>query len=273
MIEWTVATVLRTSLGDLAINAASGARYLLDQAGCEQSRTLRVTSDPVPEGDGEVFHRRFADGTQIDLRMQLWMDDAPACGSDAREMYEDLAQHLSAILNDGGRYLWTPTDYGDQRMMDEARWMTPIRTTFLDGGVVQLEFSIDSPFPYFIDGTQESIALVDGVPTVVTNDGNADFYPVILVDGPATDFTIANATSGLQIVYSSARPGAQALGSMDFAEIDTYRNTVYLNGDEDNLKPGVDPEETDYFVVLPDANTITITGADATLLLNNAWLP
>lgn len=273
MIEWTNAAVLRTSEGDLAINALSGDRYLCVRDGCEASRTLRVVSDPVPQGDGEIFHRRFTDGTQIDLTFQLWQDDAPACGAAVRVMYETLAQHLSAILNEGGRYLWLPTDYSDQRMMDEARWLSPIVQTYAEGGIVQVAFSIDSPFPYFIDSLQETIPMLDGVPLIVTNDGNASYYPVFLVQGPATDFTIENADNGLQIVYDSGRPGALALGSGDYAEIDCYRNTIYLNGIGANLKPGIDPEQTDYFTIDPDVNNLEITGADADLLFNNAWLP
>lgn len=275
MIEWTNASLLRvTALGDLPFMAATGARYLLDQRGCKSSRTLRVVSDPIPQGDGEIFHRRFTDGTQIDFTIQLWDDASPACAAVMRVMYEDLSQWLGAMLNTSGRYVWQPSGVGvDMRMMDEARWLSPLDVEWLDGGIVQVKFSIDSPFPYYIDSTQDSIVLPDGVPVVITNEGNADFFPVIQVDGPTSGFTITNAATGQQIDYDASRPGAASIGGGDYAEIDTFQSKIYLNGDDDNLAAGIDPEATDYFVIKPDANTVEITGADATLLMNNAWLP
>ncbi len=103
-------------------------------------------------------------------------------------------------------------------------------------------------------------------------------YPVVIVDGPFSAFTLENQTSGLTIVYDSARPGGQSVGGGDIAEIDTFRNTIYLGiggapGDDDNLKPNIDPLQSDYFTLEPGSNTILISGADATFLVNNAWHP
>ena len=274
IIEWHQPATLRTTIGDLDLNTAGGNRYVLIQTECQVSRGLRVTSDPIPQGDGEILHRRFTDGIELAISCALWKDDSLACDSDAREMYEDLGQWLDSMFNNAGRYVWQPTDYGDERMLDEARWLVPLSTEYREGGMVVVKFGIDSPFPYFIDSTQVVENLVEGVPLVITNDGNSKFWPQIIVDGPTTAFTIVNDTTEEAIFYNGTLPGAQGILVGETGDIDTFQQKIYLNGNEDNLKAGIEPEFTDYFHIAPGANTIEMNGAPtARVLMNNAWLP
>jgi hypothetical protein len=275
LIEWQQSARIQSSYGTLNFNDDSGTTlYLLDPQRCVARRNLRVTADPVPQGDGEILHARFADGVEFDITLTLWTDrNSPACDDDARLMEEALHKHLQAILNGSGRWFWQPTGYGDERMMDEARWLAPLVSTMGNEGIWELTFSIDSPFPYIIDATQTTESLSNAIADTLTNTGNAPFWPVIRVLGPASAFTIENQDNGMMIDYDPTLPGGQNISVGDYAEIDTFRNTIYLNGDEDNLKAGIAVTNTDFWSLSPGTTNVIITGADANFLLNDAWLP
>jgi hypothetical protein len=110
------------------------------------------------------------------------------------------------------------------------------------------------------------------VPDTLTNAGTAPMYPVFQVFGPTSFFSIGNLANGLQFVYDASLPGASAIGSGDYAEITMFRNTIYLNGDQDNLKPGVNILLSDFFPLEVGDNIVTITGADALVKWQSAWL-
>lgn len=304
MIEWDQPTKLNAPVGDLLFNQAmtltdgSTGYFMLDPAQCKARRALRVTSDGIPQGDGRILHRRFSDGIELSLVVELWKrvasspgigDGEPACGADLRVMLETLGLYLQAVLNGRGRWQWTPSSYPDDRMLDEARWLVDVART-LDGKRTTVTFGLDSPFPHFIDATQGSSAssaggpifVPAGVPTSIFNDGNHPFLPVIQALGGFADFTIENQSlidqdgNPLTIVYDSARPfpagESGIVGSSEYAEIDCFQETIYLNGNLQNLKPGIDPEETDYFFLRPGENVI-LSDVDLEVLANNAWTP
>lgn len=282
MIEWDVNSTLQSPLGDLELNqtvsvGGNSCIYLVDPGRSKATRNMRATVDNVPQGDGEIFHRRFSSGVEFALVVELWeTNNLPACDELARLMQEELVKHLEAIKNESGRYFWQPTNYNDERMLDEARWLVAVEETLGEGNIWELSFTIDSPFPYVLDATQASPSISGS--SSITNSGNVHHYPVIQPQGAFTDFTITNTTTGLTIVYDGDRPGAQGVGGGDIAEIDTFRNTIYLGiggapGDDDNLSPGIDPLLTDYFTLAPGVNNITCTGATCVFLVNNAWHP
>jgi hypothetical protein len=282
---WQVPAILRTSLGDLEFNTVTSITgvasciYKLVPERCQARRGMRATVDDVPQDDGEIFHRRFSNGVEFDITLQCWESDSViACNSDARLMQEELARWLESMKNESGRFLWQPTGGAGQRMMDEARWLTPISESLAEAGAWELAFTIDTPFPYVMTAAQNSVAVPDGVPTAVPNGGNVPFYPVIIADGPFSTLTIDNQTEGLTITYDSGRPGAIAVGPGDIAEFDAFRATVYLGiggtpGDVTIHKRAIDPTDTDYFTISPGSDTILSTGADLTFLVNDAWHP
>lgn len=280
MWEPTAPSHFVTPWGTLLLNQfVNGQAYMVIQEQSSALRTLRVTKDQVPQGDGAILHRRFTDGTEIRFTIEFWEDNGAkqACEETAREMCEELLRHLNSILNGDGRFYWQPNGYTDLRLLDSLRWFVELTTDWSDA-FPQVKFGVDSPFPYFIDSTENSIAVADGATVVITNTGNADHYPVIIADGPTADFTLTNNTTGLTIAYDSGQPGAIPIGATDIGEFNTFKQTAYLGiggppGDDTNLKPGVLPLLTDYFALIPGANSITADGADFTVLQNNAWVP
>lgn len=289
MIEWDVAFRLESEYGTVEFNdpESEDGYFVLIENDCKATRTLRATTDPIPQADGELLHRRFRDGTEITLAVQLWENfQEPACGKVRREMYERLVAVLDGMLNGNGRLYWSPTDYaGEERMLDSARWLTPIEVNF-DGGVPVCTFTVDSPYPYVLDKTQREsepgaggILVPAGVPTsLVLPEFSAAFWPVMKAYPDSGTWNIINSSvddewgEALGFYYSASRPpGAGAIPNPHYAEIDTFRETVYYDGNQANLKPYVNPELTDYFFLQPGSNLILATNVDVLFLINNAW--
>jgi len=288
LIEWDQPGFLRSPLGDLLINQDTGGGwFMVDTSAASVIRALRAQVDRIPQGDGRINHRRFTDGVELTIPIQLWEtvgdDGEPACGEALRTMLETLAGHLQALLNpvdsEEARWYWRPSGAGDDRLFLDVRWLAPVTRTLSNSKLTTVTFVLDSPLPYMIDSTQATTTIMDGATDPITNDGNHPFYPDIQVQGPASGFTITNHTvedddgNPLEFVYDSSRPGAAAIGGGDYGEILIFQQTMYLNGNQANLKAGVDPETTDFFVLDPGVNQIEMDGADAVFLTNNAYVP
>ena len=246
-----------------------------------------MTTNPIPQADGVLHHRRFADGTEIELAVALW--ETPndiACGETRRTMHEMLVAHLDAILNGPGRLYWQPSGYGDLRMLESARWLEPIEVSY-ESGVPICTFTIDSPFPYVMDVTERrddpegspGLLIPSGTGTITLPTYSAAFWPVIKVYPDALAWSIINTSvtdeygDQLLIYFDGARaPGSGNIPNPHYAEIDTFRETIYYDGNQANLKPYIDPEATDYFYLKPGANVIEANNCDALFLINNAWV-
>ncbi len=292
MIEWDQPSRLNTPVGDLLFNqpmtlfdGETVGYFMIDPERMGAAgRGIRATKDPVPQGDGAILHRRFTDGTELALVVEFWKEiaaSAPvgegekACDQDLRLMLETLGYYLQSVLNGRGRWFWEPSGYGDERMLDECRWLVAVART-LQAGLTSATFTIDSQFPCFIDATEISgsdVFIAGGDTVTLFNDGNHDAYPVLEVFGSTSSFTITNNSlvdqdgDPLKIVYDGT-----TIAGGDFAEIDTFRNTIYLNGNEANLKAGIDAQETDFFVLRPGENVIE-SGVDVQFKYNNSWVP
>ena len=274
--NWEQEFVLRSpTLGDLLLNTAdaNGRKYVVVPQACLDRIPLRVTRTPIPAADGMIPHSRFKEGFITRIAVQLWANGACASGQDLVEMTDDLMGWLDSILNDEGRLLWEPyTGYGDDRMYDEVRWMSDAEWQMDDpGGYTRITFEIDTPFPYAIDATQQTIT-VTAAGNTITNTGNTKHWPVIKVNGPTSAFVISNLTTGEEIEYDSALPGATTIPGGSYAEIDTFRNTIYMNGSGANLKPGLVMQDTDFWGIEVGVNSLDSDGPSFDVLYNRPWV-
>lgn len=289
-LEWEVEHVLESPEGSLTLNVpdpVTGRCFQIFPDNYSIVPSLRVTQDNVSQADGSVLHPRWKTGMVAQLRLGFHIhqdpsqaDYVPACAADLREMAEELTLHLNALrelVSLTQRLLWQPTGYGDQRMLDQVQVLSWLSPSF-DGAEAFVEFSLETPFPYAEDATEQSASLTPGGGfTVVTNAGNADFSPVVRVLGPAFGFTLTNvddvdsAGNPLQVVYDSTRPGALAIAPGHYAELDFFRGTIYLDGNGASLIAGIDPTVSDFWSLVPGTNDIEISGASGTILWNNAW--
>lgn len=252
---------------------------------------FRSVLDSISQADGSSLQAPYIDGLVATMTIEYWIAPrgdiaalAPACTvedqgttEDARLMDQMLLgvlnslRHWTTDPNNLQRYIWTPTGAGSDRLLTNvllASWPT----LTIDPPVVSRTFSLGTPFPYAIDIAQLSPTITDGGSAVLTNNGNAEFSPVMRVLGPSTVFLITNGATGETVSYDGTRPGAVAISGGDFAEIDFFQASIFLNGSGADLIAGLDPVATDFFKLAPGPQTISITGADVTVLLNDAWL-
>lgn len=288
--EWEVAFDLVTDQGTLLLNDASQLEgvFMLDKSGCSMGGEVRAEKYPIPQQDGSILRRRFLTGYAVTLLIQYWTQvqngdcpQLPACTSSdptSREMNDLLMLHLRSILNGGGRLIWTPTGAASRRMLDDCHLLGGPTVTE-DDGLTTVQFTLDSIYPYAIDFTQQLVSF-DGsnADQTIDNTGTSPTYPVWKVYGPADKWTILNVTTNQEIVYDGdVSPSAIAIPSGHYAEINTFRNTIYLDGDGANLKAGIDMELTEFFPLAVGDNEIIITGdgtdptPDVDLLWNPAW--
>lgn len=263
--EWHVPFDLQTTLGTFQINQGFPG-FFLDQTKCSARRRIRAETDDIPQGDGEIFHTRYAGGYEMTLNGQAWVTQNEMMCTGTEELVDlrdELYGHLWALLHppdDGGRIIWTPTGKAN-RMLDGILLLDVADPEISDIGVVTFEFTVDTRFPYAIDEAQ-TVETIDGIGSI-TNGGNVEFWPVIKMY--ADGGTIYNHTTDK---FIDIHDGCLAGGS--YIEIDTFRMTAYVNGDGANAKPCVDVILTEFFPIVPGVNTIS-TDVTCEFLMNNSW--
>lgn len=267
--------------------------FFLDGSKCAAGAAQRITRSNIAQADGEITHRKFKSGQVLELTVQLWQDiEHPACDGVLREMGDLLDLYLTSIENDDGIIQWTPTPFpGDGALYDrefvQLRSLGPSgqgASSFVSVNAERDEasvlttvtFALLSPIPYAIDATQTTTEITDG--TTVINTGNADSFPVLKVFGPTDSFAITNESildeqgNPLSIAYDASLPGAVSLGMGDYAEIDFFRNTIYLNGNEAaSLKAGINVMLTDFWPLIPGENLFGVSGGYAGDLIQMLW--
>lgn len=307
ILEWDNPWQLITPEGTLPINQPVSigttplGYYVLDRTRCSAGAARRITRTNLPQADGEITHRKFKQGYVIELNMQLWETIGegaiPACGGTLREMGDLLDLHLNAIENADGRLMWEPTSWPDtgptlsQRMVDKVRSLGPsgqgsdgsfvsvVAEQDAESPLVVVTFALLSPLPYAMDFTQITTNVYPSA--TLTNEGNTNFYPVMQVHGPASSFAITNNSvtdengNVLSVVYDSTLPGAVTIGSGHYAEIDFFRETIFLDGHFANLSAGIDVTLSDFFPLVPGDNDITVgayTGSQIDVLWQSAYV-
>jgi hypothetical protein len=259
--DWTVPATLASAYGDLSLNAATGDRYLLVPSGCDMWQDVRAQQLNIPQADGSLIQERFFTGTRLRLLVSFWDGDEVACDDALTRMVDTLSKHAASMLKAAlsGRFLWDP-EGDDVRLLDYMQLSDRMQFDWSNPDT-RATLTFDSPFPYAIDFTQISSTFSGS--QVLNNVGNTVMYPVFQVTGGGA-FTISNDTTDLSIVFTGSYSG--------FAEIDTFRNTIYENGDGANLKDGLDVENSDFFGLVPGNNVISISGGTVTVLWQAAWV-
>ena len=259
----------------------------------------------MPQGDGKIPHRRWRSGYGAHLAIEPWIAPVgadpnlvdpygpaePACGSDLVEMLDLLGLHLNAMIRTGlvsglpnARLIWTPTGHA-RRMLDRCQYLAAAIPQATDGslGGTQLEFDIDSPYPYYISEAETDTVIYEGGTESVVNvwnGGNTDGYAVVEVYGPASAFILENlsitdiASVPLALYYNDALPpggSAYTIDSGDFVEFDFFTGRANLNGNQANRRGGIDYRFTTLFPLIPGDNLLACIGANALIKSNDYW--
>lgn len=273
--------LFNTDLGSSMGSDWAGRQFALNGPSCFSRRSVRAETDPVPQGDGDIFHERYATGYEMVFAIQLWSrfpsdgdEGQAACDVALCEMRDLLFGHLWSLLRppnaDGGRVIWNPS-CGDNRMMDAVLLLALQDPEITDRGATEYTCTLDSPFPYAMTHAQDTTSFT-GTQTV-PNDGNVDFWPVIKVNGSGlTSFTLESDIpdqfgNNLKLEWDSQYGGQSITG---YAEIDTFRGTIFLNGDGADLSGSWIPTESDFFPIQPGGTAVT-SSASVDFLTNDAW--
>lgn len=165
-------------------------------------------------------------------------------------------------------------------MLDDVRLL--VYPSYQMGNLGVVTVTLDSQYPYAQQLLQTQTPCPDGTPITLTNTGTADYDPVFLVNqlsgvvsgSAVNDFTITvtQGTDVTQFVYSSSFPGAVPISvGGHYAEINTFANTIYLDGDGANLKAGVDELNSEYPSFPIGTFDVQIDGCDMDALWAPAW--
>ncbi len=270
--EWENLTTLITPEGSLELNRRDvdpgRPIYLTIKDGAESGTDVRSTSDPVPQGFGTIWHRGFANGYIVKMAVEYWTlgtGGAPVPATEltdptAQEMDDLLMRHFRSLFDGGGRILYEPAGLPVRLIDDLFAIAKPTLSEGQANTSTVLQFG--SELPYIIDFTQTTTTLTAGSPTqTLDNTGSAPYYPVFKVHGAFDYFVLENETTGMQIVYDDSLPGAVSVGGGNYIEIDTFRNTVYLNGDQASRKAGIYIPTSDFWTLEPGDNVVTIAGS------------
>jgi len=278
-LEFDIPFTIISPFETLALNVAdaNGRIFLINPKRSVGRRGIRAATDPIPQADGEIFHERYANGYEMQLAVQLWQAaDQIACDIALCEMRDQLYGVLWSLLrapDDEARLFWTPS-CGSDRMLDAVKLLSVNDPEEGDEGQIEVTFVLDTPFPYAMSTAQTQVVL-NGTGNV-QNDGNVEFWPVIRVNaggGGCGAFTIEH-ENGLLIEFDSSFSGVP-ISAGGYGEIDTHKGTMFLNSDEDDLSAGLVATTSDFFPILPGANSISAIGAggftNATFLVNDAF--
>jgi hypothetical protein len=267
--------------------------YLLRQEGCSLvNGGVRMTKEHVPQGDGDILHRRFVSGSEITLAVQMWQTtNKPACDELLQVMSDTLMGYAYGLLNAGdneGRVIWTPAGEAT-RMLDDCQLLSYPVSSQSAREAYELVFSLDSPWPYAMDSVQDPADNLPNLSTAassIVNGGNRSSYPVILLYGDlsGTDLqTVTNVTTGEFFQYDCAQPGSPNIdvGGNEWLEIDMFKNTVYkvvsTGGGApftlSNAEAGIVMDTSTFFTLAPGTNNVVLTLGSSTgkCLSNSAW--
>lgn len=279
--------MITTSAGDLCFNDydnPEGYLHLLDVEGTDFA-PIRAVTEQTPQRDGAIMFQSF-----LDARFPLLRGMIVAPTIEARvELERILRVHARALLNEEGILTWQPTNgvpvqlrvrLNQQLIISGGRFHKEFQFGLIatnpnvlsqvesDLTTAELEPPVDSwgfPFSFPFSFGAESA----GGDLVVVTTGDLETFPRILIYGPAAAPIIRNLTTGRSLSFVGL-----SLAAGDFAEVDCWDETVYLNSNEGfSLLGAVDIANSDFWQLAPGLNLIQLvaSGFDANTRATIFW--
>lgn len=230
---------------------------------------IRTSSFLFSGRDGGLVTDQFYGFRNIDIAGTIV---SPTC--DQHEL--DRAAFLEAIPINQNIPVYITTFAGNRYLVN-CRVVRP-SLKHLTGGQMSdflLQLTAGDPLFYDAQGDDEQTAIVErvvenggydtpydlpvdweqgGAPTIVTNNGNAIYYPTITLTGDGTDPRLTNLATGESFELDlSVVPGDEIV-------IDMYNRTVTLNGSDIIGNKTIDSV---WWGLLPGANAIALTSDSA----------
>lgn len=241
--------------GEVAVlnDAASGnfVGYLVDSSGFE-SPTVRISSDPIPEGDGAVMGTGYYGPREFTLNINV---QGAATDALSHARLDKLLRATNAMRSNG-TITWTET--GGSAKLLYFRRAAPLRGPSTERSCL---FSGISGDPRIYSGGSETTATA-GTSLSLTNAGNAGTLPRFTVASPSAAITFTNSTTGESLVFA----GLDGSGTLT---VDFLNKTV-TRGSDNKYDKVVFPTST-WWELAPGVNSISVTNA-ATPFFRSAWI-
>jgi phage-related protein len=245
--------------------------------------------DPVPLMPGARLRRVQVGVRELDIPVQITSADAAALRQDVRAWL----RRLDPQRGDGklksqaadGTYREIVCRYADGMQGEESDgpsgpyWLTAVWAFravdpyWQDAADTTLTFTTSSVGAFLaapIFPLRIAASNVIGT-SVVTNDGDAEAWPVWTITGPATSVTLTNQTTGAQLTLTTS------IGVAEQVVIDTRPFVKTVKKGAANLYGSLDPAST-LWQLQPGQNTVSVSTAGstsatvATLAYRRKWL-
>ena len=219
----------------------TGSPYqILSVDGLEGVPAIRNQDDNRGYADGMFTGRDFYSGRTISMLIQVLGD-----GSNSAQYNLNALQRVLLPQTQGTTPLYFLLGYGEQELVINARvrgFKAQINPEYTYGKIIaQVDFFCPDPNYYDINVQTATMAVLDPVgrtynriynliygnstgyiQTTIANTGWATTYPTITLQGPVTDPTLGNSTTGDSLTFTVTLTAADTL------VIDLYLSLIHI---------------------------------------------
>lgn len=283
----TLTAVYSFSFNGLTFGGANSPYQILSVDGLESLPELRVQDDNRGFNDGMFSGRDFLAGRTISMIIQTY----GSTGASAQDNFNILqATLLPQTSGTTPLYFKMPSVTGDQYINARVRGNRTTITPEYTYGQITSQFEFFCPDPVYYNSNQQTATMAYSAPTgriynrtynlvygggsatittAIANNGWANTYPTITINGPITNPVVGNQTQ------NKALNLAGTFSNSDNLVIDLYNKLITLNGQpaRNLLISG------DWFSAQPGNNdfyfygTGTLAGqTQATVVWNSAYI-
>lgn len=283
----TLTAVYSFSFNGLTFGGANSPYQILSVDGLESLPDLRVQDDNRGFNDGMFSGRDFLAGRTISMIIQTY----GSTGASAQDNFNTLqSKLLPQTSGTTPLYFKMPTVTGDQYINARVRGNRTTITPEYTYGQITSQFEFFCPDPRYYSSNQQTATMAYSTPTgriynrtynlvygggsatittTISNNGWADTYPTITINGPITNPTVGNQTQ------SKALNFVGTFSNSDDLVVDLYNKLITLNGQPArNLLISGDwfsaqPGNNDFYFV----GTGTLAGqTEATVVWHSAYI-
>lgn len=283
----TLTAVYSFSFNGLTFGGANSPYQILSVDGLESLPELRVQDDNRGFNDGMFSGRDFLAGRTISMIIQTY----GSTGASAQDNFNTLqSKLLPQTSGTTPLYFKMPTATNDQYINARVRGNRTTITPEYTYGQITSQFEFFCPDPRYYNSNQQTATMAYSTPTgriynrtynlvygggsatittTISNNGWADTYPTITINGPITNPTVGNQTQ------SKALNFVGTFSNSDDLVVDLYNKLITLNGQPArNLLISGDwfsaqPGNNDFYFV----GTGTLAGqTEATVVWHSAYI-
>lgn len=283
----TLTAVYSFSFNGLTFGGANSPYQILSVDGLESLPDLRVQDDNRGFNDGMFSGRDFLAGRTISMIIQTY----GSTGASAQDNFNTLqSKLLPQTSGTTPLYFKMPTATNDQYINARVRGNRTSITPEYTYGQITSQFEFFCPDPRYYNSNQQTATMAYSTPTgriynrtynlvygggsatittTISNNGWADTYPTITINGPITNPTVGNQTQ------SKALNFVGTFSNSDDLVVDLYNKLITLNGQPArNLLISGDwfsaqPGNNDFYFV----GTGTLAGqTEATVVWHSAYI-